>query len=207
MVTGRYNNESGAMFVVGNGTDENNRSNAFEVYEDGRASVATPPVNDTDVVRLADLNTLKTDPLNIHNGVSGSNTLQQTGGAAASAESSAAFNQAKATAAVAFATGSSTASGWLSTATGYSTTASHSASFTAGQATQTGMDGQAVVGKYNLGTQGIFEVGCGTEDNRFNGLAVHPDGYLIIRRADGQYYNLNLILDALNGWVESAKIN
>jgi len=39
-VIGKYNdNKSNALFEVGNGTSENTRSNAFEVYQDGHAEV------------------------------------------------------------------------------------------------------------------------------------------------------------------------
>lgn len=205
MVVGRYNNESNALFAVGNGTDGNHRSTAFEVFEDGSVRVAAAPQHSLDVVRQMDLAaSVSRLSRNVADGTA-NNAIRQKG-ATSSAAMAAAFNEGKALGEVSFATGSSTASGWLATATGYATVASTAASFSAGQGTQTGKDCQTVVGRYNLGTQGLFEVGCGSAENRFNGLAVHPDGYLIIRRADGQYYNLNLILDALNGWADAAKI-
>ena len=49
-VVGTYNdNQSGTLFEVGNGVDEGHRSNAFEVYSDGHATVGTGPTNDLDV--------------------------------------------------------------------------------------------------------------------------------------------------------------
>ena len=45
-----YENNPDALFEVGNGTDDENRSNAFAVYDDGRASIQTSPQNDFDVV-------------------------------------------------------------------------------------------------------------------------------------------------------------
>jgi len=47
---GKYNNlESTAKFVIGNGTDTDHRSNAFEVHLDGRATVGANPTQDKDV--------------------------------------------------------------------------------------------------------------------------------------------------------------
>lgn len=44
-----------ALFQVGNGTDYNNRRDAFAVLKDGRAKVQAAPVDGDDVVRLAEL--------------------------------------------------------------------------------------------------------------------------------------------------------
>lgn len=58
LLIGQYNrvqNNSGRLFIVGNGTSPDNRKNAFEVLQDGRAKVYGEPVNDEDVVRLKDL--------------------------------------------------------------------------------------------------------------------------------------------------------
>lgn len=44
-----------ALFQVGNGTDYNNRRDAFAVLKDGRVKVQTAPVDDDDVIRKADL--------------------------------------------------------------------------------------------------------------------------------------------------------
>lgn len=53
---GRYNVNVPAQFVVGIGTSDTDRKNAFEVYKDGRAKVYSAPKDPEDVVRLADLN-------------------------------------------------------------------------------------------------------------------------------------------------------
>lgn len=52
MVCGEYNTQENAhtYFIVGNGTDDNNRSNAFVVYKDGRAKVGATPKDRMDVV-------------------------------------------------------------------------------------------------------------------------------------------------------------
>lgn len=55
-VEGVYNADNpNALHIVGNGTSENARKNAFEVLKDGRAKVQSAPVEDDDVVRLKDL--------------------------------------------------------------------------------------------------------------------------------------------------------
>lgn len=55
-VVGKHNvSRTDALFQVGNGTDENNRKDAFVVYKDGRAEVDGAPTSEKGVIRLADL--------------------------------------------------------------------------------------------------------------------------------------------------------
>lgn len=55
-VCGRWNKENPeAMMIVGNGSSETNRKNAFEVLFDGRAKVQSAPKDNDDVVRKGDL--------------------------------------------------------------------------------------------------------------------------------------------------------
>lgn len=55
-VEGVYNADNpNALHIVGNGTSENARKNAFEVLKDGRAKVQTAPKDNDDVVRKGDL--------------------------------------------------------------------------------------------------------------------------------------------------------
>lgn len=55
-VVGQYNVErTDTLFQVGNGTDANNRNDAFTVYNDGRAEVDSAPTTEKGVLRLADL--------------------------------------------------------------------------------------------------------------------------------------------------------
>ena len=55
-VEGVYNADNpNALHIVGNGTSENARKNAFEVLKDGRAKVQSAPIQDDDVVRKGDL--------------------------------------------------------------------------------------------------------------------------------------------------------
>lgn len=52
LLIGRYNeveNNTGRLFIVGNGTSPNDRKNAFEVLEDGRAKIQTTPQDTDDV--------------------------------------------------------------------------------------------------------------------------------------------------------------
>lgn len=49
-----------AVLTIGNGLDTNNRSNALTVLWDGRAKVQSAPVEDDDIVRKIELNTLDT---------------------------------------------------------------------------------------------------------------------------------------------------
>ena len=52
LLIGRYNrvqNNPGRLFIVGNGTSPNDRKNAFEVLEDGRAKIQTTPQDTDDV--------------------------------------------------------------------------------------------------------------------------------------------------------------
>ena len=61
LLIGKYNkvqNNSGRLFIVGNGTSTDDRKNAFEVLEDGRAKVQSAPVDDEDVVRKKELSKL-----------------------------------------------------------------------------------------------------------------------------------------------------
>lgn len=56
MVIGKHNtSRDDAQFQVGNGTDANNRNDAFVVYKDGRAEVDGAPASEKGVIRLADL--------------------------------------------------------------------------------------------------------------------------------------------------------
>ena len=57
-VFGVYNAPYNAtLLVVGNGSRDNYRTNAFEVYQDGRAKVQTAPKDNDDVVRKLELDT------------------------------------------------------------------------------------------------------------------------------------------------------
>lgn len=63
IVGGIYNNPKGMGYLLqlGNGTDKNNRSNAFEVTNTGIARAFGTPQDDNDLVRIKELNALDTE--------------------------------------------------------------------------------------------------------------------------------------------------
>ena len=64
LLIGQYNkvqNNPGRLFIVGNGTSKDDRKNAFEVLEDGRAKVQTAPTENDDVVRLLEVAPILSD--------------------------------------------------------------------------------------------------------------------------------------------------
>jgi hypothetical protein len=64
MAFGTFNNpDSGARFMIGIGGSEASRTNAFEVYSDGRVKVYRTPTEDNDVVRKLELNNIQTNLL------------------------------------------------------------------------------------------------------------------------------------------------
>ena len=66
-VEGVYNADNpNALHIVGNGTSENARKNAFEVLKDGRAKVQSAPVDADDVVRKTDLANISGGKLYLH---------------------------------------------------------------------------------------------------------------------------------------------
>ena len=68
LLIGRYNkvqNNSGRLFIVGNGTSPDNRKNAFEVLEDGRAKVHTAPTESDDVLRLNEFSVLTQEQVDL----------------------------------------------------------------------------------------------------------------------------------------------
>ena len=66
-VEGVYNADNpNALHIVGNGTSENARKNAFEVLKDGRAKVQSAPIQDDDVVRKGDLANISGGKLYLH---------------------------------------------------------------------------------------------------------------------------------------------
>ena len=52
---GKYNKETFSLFSVGNGSSDEQRSNAFEVYGNGTTKVFKTPTTDDEIVRLKDL--------------------------------------------------------------------------------------------------------------------------------------------------------
>jgi hypothetical protein len=64
IVAGRYNTDRGRLnepllFALGNGSDADHRSNAFEVTDDGRVRGSGTPIGPTDFVRMLELDNVK----------------------------------------------------------------------------------------------------------------------------------------------------
>lgn len=58
-IVGKFNlNKSDTLFEVGNGTADNVRSNAFEVHQDGRATIGAAPIDPLDVVNKGAIKTI-----------------------------------------------------------------------------------------------------------------------------------------------------
>ena len=86
-VIGRYNvesnasNNNGARFIVGNGTGDNARSNAFAVYANGYAEIQKQGITDNSIVIKSTLdtsiNTLNNVLIEIRDAIqNGGNTAQ-----------------------------------------------------------------------------------------------------------------------------------
>ena len=65
-IEGMYNADNpNALHIVGNGTSENARKNAFEVLEDGRAKVQSAPTESDDVLRLNEFSALTQEQVDL----------------------------------------------------------------------------------------------------------------------------------------------
>ena len=68
LLIGQYNkvqNNPGRLFIVGNGTSNDDRKNAFEVLEDGRAKVQSAPTESDDVLRLNEFSVLTQEQVDL----------------------------------------------------------------------------------------------------------------------------------------------
>ena len=68
LLIGRYNkieNNPGRLFIVGNGTSKDDRKNAFEVLEDGRAKAQSAPTENDDVLRLNEFSVLTQEQVDL----------------------------------------------------------------------------------------------------------------------------------------------
>lgn len=67
-VVGSYNApDKNAAFIVGNGSDDEHRNNAFVIWKDGRATIEKVPTNDMDVVNKNYVDSLLTESSGIKN--------------------------------------------------------------------------------------------------------------------------------------------
>lgn len=127
----------------------------------------------------------------------------------ASADYTAAIGKSvSATAPYAIAMGvNSTASNEAAFAAGINAVASGAHSRALGTNVNAGYVYQTVIGKNNTNKEGtLFEIGNGADtDNRGNAFEVYAEGDVAIRY-NGQMYSLQKILEALNGFADSAKM-
>ena len=68
LLIGQYNkveNNSGRLFIAGNGTSPYDRRNAFEVLKDGRAKVYREPTESNDVLRLNEFSVLTQEQVDL----------------------------------------------------------------------------------------------------------------------------------------------
>lgn len=179
-VIGKYNNnKSTTIFEVGNGTSNNDKSNAFEVYSNGSVCEG---VGNTVSQPSAHAEGSETAASNYQAHAEGYGTTAS--GQASHAEG----NNTTASALGAHAEGGNTlASGQYSHASGYETVADH--------------DYQAAYGKYNKAlADTLFEVGNGTGASaRSNALEVLLNGDVVAGNEiiDGQGNTLSVLAEAL----------
>ena len=210
------------------------RSTAFKVMRDGRAKVTNGwVVDDNDVVvkstmerslgNFAEQLSIAIDPyLVVTSGRDDKNSVQAPTCSANGVYSAAFGHNATASNEYTSAIGKGvTASGIYSIAMGVGSQATNEADFAAGvNAVASGAHSRAfgtnvnagyvyqtVIGKNNLNKEGtLFEIGNGADaDNPGNAFEVYTEGDVAIRY-NGQMYSLQKILEALNGFIDSAKI-
>ena len=199
VVFGRYNKAlDNSLFIIGNGTSDSERANAFELRKDGTVWV----LNGTE--RLATVSDVNTKP-----GIQGLNnsTLLSIYGdyTAATGEHSLASGYSKATGQYSTALGWGTSSGDYTFSTGYDTSSSGFASASFGYQTQAAQHAQFVVGQWNEPTSALFVVGNGEDkDNRKNAFEVYNSGDAWLKK-QGQSENSVIIKKTLDDKFEQLK--
>ena len=189
VVFGRYNRASNnSLFIIGNGTSDTQRANAFELRKDGTVWI----LNGTE--RLA-----TTSDFNIMPGRKGPNNstlLSIYGGyTIASGNYSLASGYSKATAPYSTALGWGTSNAEYAFSTGYDTYSSGFAAAAFGYKTKAESHSQFVVGRYNKSvSDALFVVGNGNVNNqvRSNAFVVHSNG-------DAQFANGLILTDNTTG--------
>lgn len=180
VVHGSYNlRNDNDLFIIGNGTDEENRSNAMQVTTDGKILLenGTKTVATTEEVNsVQETLQFAINSKPIYRYENKGVIVDDISGSVASANYSLALNQ------------KTQAIGISSLATGANTRATGQYSFTAGIGTVARQHGQFVIGSYNDqkaweadgsvdGTNRIFIVGNGTDaSNKSNAFEVRKDG-------------------------------
>ena len=223
-----------SLFEVGNGGYEGDnlvRSTAFKVMRDGRAKVENGWVrDDNDVVvkstmerTLGEFAATISPYLVVTSEREDKNSVHANTCTASEVYTTAFGCNATASAEYATAIGKDvTAIEIYSSAMGVGSQATNEAAFAAGvnaiasgahsRAFGTNVNAgyvyQTVIGKNNVNKEGtLFEIGNGADaENPGNAFEVYTEGDVAIRY-NGQMYSLQKILEALSGFVDSAKID
>lgn len=183
VVFGWYNqNKANTILEVGKG-DSSTRSNAFEVYQDGHAEVATVGSTNNSVITKSYLDTsiaTRSTATNLTNGT-GAYSLKQADNTSSSSHTFAEGYRTTASGNYAHSEGAdTTASADYSHAEGANTVASGVASHAGGLNTNAKLQAQTVIGKFNADVaDSLFIVGNGTADSaagRTNAFVVYNDG-------------------------------
>ena len=172
VVFGSYNRaDNNSLFIIGNGTSDTQRSNAFEIRQNGSVWV----LNGTE--RLATISDVNTKPGRISPN-NGTLLSIYAGYTNASGNYSLASGYSKATAPYSTALGWGTASEQYAFSTGYDTMSEGFASASFGYKTKADSHSQFVVGRYNKSvSNALFIVGNGSDGSRFNAFEVYNDGH------------------------------
>ena len=173
VVFGRYNRaHNNSLFIIGNGTSDTQRSNAFELRQNGSVWV----LDGTE--RLATISDVNTKPGRISPNNGTLLSIYQ-GYTTASGNYSLASGYSKATAPYSTALGWGTASEQYAFSTGYDTMSEGFASASFGYKTKADSHSQFVVGRNNESvSNALFIVGNGSSDNsRSNAFEIYNDGH------------------------------
>lgn len=172
VVFGRYNRaHNNSLFIIGNGTSDTQRSNAFEIRQNGSVWV----LDGTE--RLATISDVNTKPGKISPN-NGTLLSIYAGYTTASGNYSLASGYSKATAPYSTALGWGTSNAEYAFSTGYDTNSSGFAAAAFGYKTKADSHSQFVVGRYNESvSNALFIVGNGSDNSRSSAFEVYNDGH------------------------------
>lgn len=200
VVFGRYNRaHNNSLFIIGNGTSDTQRSNAFEIRQNGSVWV----LDGTE--RLATISDVNTKPGKISPN-NGTLLSIYKGYTTASGNYSLASGYSKATAPYSTALGWGTASEEYAFSTGYDTMSEGFASASFGYKTKADSHSQFVVGRNNESvSNALFIVGNGSSDNsRSNAFEVYNDGHAEVQTqgtTDNSVVNKKYINDNILDYI------
>jgi len=194
---GQYNagTSNSTILEVGMGTDENTRTNAFEIHTSGSLIAPNYKLINIDTPKSLITKEYITNKVGLENLTEGNyqgwrlfasdpNNFSNIGHKAVDLSiSSSASSTMGAEGRYSFAAGlNNYAQGTYSTALGYKTSATGSYSLSAGNNTIAAADSSFSIGKFNNGTNlnNVFEIGYGQDDlNRKNVMEVSQDGIIL----------------------------